>query len=107
MKLYIGLKVRLISAPKRVGDEPIYPVKNPVPIGHEGVVADVSYYPKGTPIRGGGTLNHDSDCAVDFGVYGRRRSSSSRLEPILPSGHTAGHEGVCEELDKLLAGVVA
>lgn len=33
--------------------------------------------------------------------------SSSQLEPILPSGHTAGHEGVCEELDKLLAGEIA
>lgn len=31
----------------------------------------------------------------------------SMWEPILPSGHTAGHEGVCEELDKLLAGVAA
>lgn len=68
-------------------------------VGEEGVVVGPGRY-FADPEAG-------YDCVVAFPSYRNYCAWDWQLEPLTPSGHTAGQEGVCEELDKLLAGEIA
>ncbi|HED4877367.1 TPA: hypothetical protein R4K21_003186 [Stenotrophomonas maltophilia] len=75
-KFFVGQRVRKVFTPNP---------KAPVKVGSEGVVSEIGFRPKGSPLKGGGVLSEDNDLWVRYGskVYSE---VSKYIEPILPEG---------------------
>lgn len=90
-RFFVGQRVRLVRyQPSNI---------TPIPVGDEGRVTKLKFFPKGTPTTDGPMLI-DSDCEVDFAIAGLRSSSTDNLEPILPDGHRAGDYSLSELLGR-------